>query len=100
MFVLLAQQAWLHALGWSRDGYVPARLVKRAVKQVLKTGQPAVAAESNAAKQQRYRLLESVRTGFHELLTLFFGSTERDLLIAKVQEVQRLVEPLLNPKKK
>jgi hypothetical protein len=95
----LAQQAWLNALSWSRDGYVPARLVKRAVRQVLKTEQPAVTAESHANKQQRYRLRQSVRTDFQELLTLLVGGAERDVLIAKVQEIQRLLEALLNPKK-
>ena len=96
----LAQQAWLNALSWTRDGHVPARLVKRAVKQVLKTEQPALAAESNANKQQRYRLRQSVRTGFQDLLTLLLGSAERGVLIAKVQEIQRLLNPLLNPKTK
>jgi Trp operon repressor len=33
------------------------------------------------------------------LLTLLLGSTERGVLIAKVQEIQRLLDPLLNPKK-
>ena len=48
----LTQQVWLQALGQSRDGHVIARLVKRAVKQLLKTEQPAVVAASNADKQQ------------------------------------------------
>jgi hypothetical protein len=48
-----AQQAWLHALSWSREGYVPARLVKRAVKQMLKTEKPMLTAESNADRKQR-----------------------------------------------
>jgi hypothetical protein len=95
----LAQQAWLNALSWSRDRYVPARLVKRAVRQVLKTESPAVATESNAKRKQRSRLRQSVRTGFQELLALLLGSAERDVLIAKVQEIQRLLDPLLTPKK-
>jgi hypothetical protein len=95
----LAQEAWLNALSWSRGGHVSARLVTRAVKQVLKNEQPALAAESNANKQQRYRLRQSVRAGFQELLTLLLGSAERGVLIAKVQEIQRLLDPLLTPKK-
>jgi hypothetical protein len=33
------------------------------------------------------------------LLTLLLGSTERGVLIAKVQEIQRLLDRLLNPEK-
>ena len=95
----LAQQAWLNALSWTRHAYVPARLVKRAVKQVLKAEKPAVAAEAKANKQQRYRLRQSVRTGFQELLALLLGSAERPVLIAKVQEIQRLLDPILTRKK-
>jgi hypothetical protein len=95
----LALQAWAHALSWSRDGFVPARLVKRAVKRVLKTDPPAAAAESKANQQQRHRLRQSVRTGFQELLTLLLGSAEREVLIAKAREIQRLLEPILSPKK-
>lgn len=98
----LAQKAWLHALSCSPGGVVTARLVKRAVKAVLRDErdeQPVVPAEPNAVRQKRYRLRESVRTGFKELLTLLMGRAERDVLIAKVQEIERLLEPLLNPKK-
>ena len=95
----LAQKAWLQALGWSQDGHVPAHLVKRALKQVLKTEQPALEAKSNANKQQRSHLRQLVRARFQELLTLLLGSTERDVLIAKVQEIQRQLDPLLTLKK-
>ena len=95
----LAQQAWLSALSWSRQGYVPPRLVKRAVKQVLKTEKRSVTAESNAGRMQRSRLRQSVRAGFQELLTLLLGTAERQELIAKVQEIQRLLDFLLSPKK-
>jgi hypothetical protein len=54
---------------------------------------------SKYLRQQRYRLRQSVRTGLQELLTLLLGSTERGVLIATVQEIQRLLDPLLNPKK-
>jgi hypothetical protein len=95
----LAQQAWVRALGWSSDDYVPARLVKRAVKQLTRSEQPAVVAGQKADKQQRYRRRKAVQTGFEELLTLLFQSAERDVLIAKVQEIQRLLEPILTPEK-
>jgi hypothetical protein len=78
---------------------VPARLVKRAAKQVLRAEEPAVAAKSNAQRMQRSRVRESVRTGFQELLGLLLGSAQREVLIAKVQEIQRLLDPLLTPKK-
>jgi hypothetical protein len=42
---------------------------------------------SKYLRQQRYRLRQSVRTGFQELLTLLLGRTERGVLIAKVQEI-------------
>ena len=95
----LAQEAWLHALSWCRDGHVPARFVKRAVKQVLKTDQPALAVEPQENRMQRSRLRQSVRTGFQELLALLLGSAERDVVIAKVQELQGLLDPILVPKK-
>ena len=34
-----------------------------------------------------------------ELLMLLLSDSQRDVLIAKVQEVQRLLEPLLTPTK-
>jgi Trp operon repressor len=40
-----------------------------------------------------------VRTGFQALLTLLLGTTEREVLIAKVQELQRLLDPILTSKK-
>lgn len=95
----LAVQAWINALSWSRDRQLPARLVKRAVKQVLRTERPAVGAESDAHRKQRSRLRQSVRTGFQELLSMLLGTAERAVLIAKVQEIQRLLEPILSPKK-
>lgn len=95
----LAVQAWLNALSWTRQSYLPARLVKRAAKRVLRKEQPAQAAEPVAERQRRKRLRDSVRTGFQELLTLLLGTAERPELIAKVQEIQRLIEPLLKPKK-
>jgi hypothetical protein len=95
----LAQQAWVRALGWSSDGYVPARLVKRAVKQLVNNEHPEVAVGQIANRQQRCRLRNSVRTGFKELLALLFQSAERDVLVVKVQEIQGLLEPLLTSKK-
>jgi hypothetical protein len=96
----LAVQAWLNALSWTRQTYLPSRLVKRAVKQVLRKEQPAAASEQDAERQQRKRLRESIRAGFQELLTLLLGTAERPVLIAKVQEIQRLLDPLLRPKKR
>src|SRR5438067_320622 len=96
----LAQQAWLRALSRRRDGYVPGRMVQRAVKQVLKTERPAVVAQANADKQRRCDLRRSVRTGFQELLTLLLGNAQREVVIGKVQEIQRLVGPFRAPKKR
>ena len=78
---------------------MPVRMVERAVKQVLKTERPAVVAQANANKQRRCELRRSVRTGFQDLLTLLLGDAQREVVIGKVQEIQRLVEPLLAPKK-
>jgi hypothetical protein len=94
-----AQTAWLNALSMSHQDYVPARLVKRAAQQALRAEQPAAVIKSNAPSQQRYRNRQSVRTAFAELLTMLLGNAPRDAVIAKVQEVQRLLEPMLNPKK-
>jgi hypothetical protein len=96
----LSQQAWLEALGGSRDGYVPARLVKRAVRQLIKTKQPQTVAQATADRQERCRRRQLIRTGFKELLTMLVGNTERKVMIAKVQEIERLLEPILKPKKK
>jgi hypothetical protein len=96
----LAQEAWLKAVSWSRDGHVSGLWVQRAVRQVLKSQQPALAAKLSADKQQRYRLRQSVRTGFQDLLTLLFGDAKRDALIAKVQEIERLLDPILRPQKR
>jgi hypothetical protein len=38
----LAQQAWLNALSWSRDGHVPAQMVKRAVNQARRRAGPSL----------------------------------------------------------
>ena len=73
--------------------------VKRAARQVLKTEQPAAAAALNADKNQRCRLRQSVRAGFQELFGLLLGNAQRDVLIAKLQEIERLLDPLLTPKK-
>ena len=59
-----------------------------------------MAAEANAGKKRRSRARQSVRAGFQELLTLLLNRAEHDVLIAKVQEIERLLEPLLNPKKR
>jgi hypothetical protein len=59
-----------------------------------------VAKKQNVDKQQRYRQRQAVRNGFSELLRMCFEEIKRDVLIAKIQEVQRLVDLLLNPKKK
>lgn len=95
----VAQQAWLTALSWTGEGHVPARLVKKAVKKAI--GPPSPGADtSSALRQQRYRTRESIRTGFKELLTLLLTNAARDVLIAKVQELERLLRPILDPKKK
>lgn len=97
----LAQQAWLKALSWSPDTHVPARLVKRAAKQVLKAEQPETITNSATDRKQRSRLRQSIRTGFQELLTLLLSDTPRDTLIAKVQEIERAVTAIFPcPKKK
>jgi hypothetical protein len=95
----LVQQAWLNALSWSGDSHVPVQLIKRAVKQALKAERPNLAAEPVNRRQQRRRVRESVRSGFRELLTLLLQSAERDVVIAKVQELERLLEPLLSSRK-
>jgi len=95
----LTNQAWLNALSLSPTEHVPARLVKRAVQQLLKTETPSPAVQPAAERMQRSRLRQSAKIGFQELLTMLLGTTERDVLIAKVQEIQRLLEPLLSPKK-
>jgi hypothetical protein len=95
----LAQKAWLQALSKAPGGQVTGLVVKRAVKWVLKTEQPAALPQSSIVRQQRYRWRESVRSGFKELITLLFGNADREVLIAKVQEIQRLLDPLLNPKR-
>lgn len=95
----LALQAWLQTLEWARDGPVTARLVKRAVRRVLKA-EPAAVAASNAEKQRRSWVRQSVRAGFKELLTLVMGSADRDSVIAKIAEIERLLEPFLSPKKR
>jgi hypothetical protein len=95
----LAVQTWMQALSMSRQGYTPARLVKRAVKQTLKTAQPEVKAQAGAQIKQRSRIRQSVRTGFQELLGLLLTNAQRDVVIAKVQEIQRLLDPILAPKK-
>jgi hypothetical protein len=59
--------------------------------------QPAVVAQSSADKMQRSRLRQAVRTGFDELLGLLLGNAQRDVVIAKVQEIQRLLDPILKP---
>jgi hypothetical protein len=84
----------------SQDGHVTAAQVRRALRQELREELPAIVVRAKADKQQRFRWRQSVRTGFAELLTLLLGPAERSALIAKVQEVQRLLDPVLNPKKK
>ena len=44
------------------------------------------------------RLRQSVGTGFQELLELLGGSTERDVLTARVWEIPRLLDPLFELK--
>jgi hypothetical protein len=95
----LAQQAWLNALSSSRDGHVYARLVKRAVRRVLKSEVPGAAAKMNVEKKERSRLKQSIRTGFQELLALLLGNGEREVLIAKVQEIERLLNSFLDGRK-
>ena len=94
-----AQAAWVTVLGWVPDGNPPARLVKRAVQQVLKTEQtPEEEGRVLAENQKRHRLRQSIRTGMNELLTMLLGNVERDALIKKVQELQRLLDPILSPR--
>jgi len=46
------------------------------------------------------RIGESIRSAFDELLTLLVGTVEREVVIERVQALQRLVDPLLSVKKK
>jgi hypothetical protein len=94
-----AQEAWLKALSWNRQGYVSPRLVERAVKQLVQASSETGAPKSHAPTQQRYRLRQSIQTGFQELYALLLGNASRDAVIAKAQEIHRLLEPFLNPKK-
>jgi hypothetical protein len=95
----LAQQAWFTALSWTQEAYVPTRLVKRAVRKVVKNDAANLPSESQGQRMHCSRLRQSVRAGFDELLALLMRSAERDVIIAKVQEIQRLLAPLLAPKK-
>ena len=92
-----AQLAWQCAVASSRDGRVPARLVKRALKELQLTG--SVEPEPKPTRQQRYDQRQSIRGAFQELLTLLIGRAEHDVLIGKVQALQSQIEPLLGVKK-
>jgi hypothetical protein len=95
----LAQQAWLHALSRTRGGPVSARLVKRAVKEVLKN-EPSAAPKPSLNPQQRYETRRTIKQGFVELFTLLLERAEHGILIGKLQALERAVGTLLNPKKK
>lgn len=95
----LALQAWLQTLEWSKGGPITALLVRRAVRKVVNTEQPANPEKVNVDRQKRYRVRQSIQTGFKELLTMIMGSADRDALLTKVGEIQRLLEPLLGGKK-
>jgi hypothetical protein len=96
----LMQMAWMQTLGMCKQPYVTARVVKRALRQVLKTAQPAQEAKSDAAKVQRYRWRQSVRTGLNDLEALVMGNAHRDLVLAKIGEIRSFLQPLLTTKKK
>jgi hypothetical protein len=97
----LALSAWSKALSWSNDGHVPGLWVERAVRQELRelpsAAQPK---QPGPDKQQRCRLRQSVRTAISELLAIILGDPRREVLIAKVQEIDRLLDPILRPKKR
>ena len=50
---------------------------------------------TNATKQRRSCMRQSIRSAFDELLTLLLGTVEREVVIERVQALQRLVDPLL-----
>jgi hypothetical protein len=95
----LAQQAWLQALGSCPNGQVTARHVKQAVRQVLKSD-PSAAPVPGPNRQQRYEGRRAVRQGFDELITLLLKRAEPEVLLGKVQALQRLVTTILSPKKR
>ncbi len=94
----LAQQAWLDALGHSPNGHVSARSVHKAVQRLLTPVNPGTS-ESKLQAQRRYDKRCAIRKGFEEVLTLLVANGERDVLIEKVQALQRVVESALKPKK-
>jgi hypothetical protein len=72
--------------------------VKRAVKELQTTGQ--VVPDPKTTRQRKYEQRQSVRGAFQELLRLLLARAEHEALIVKVQELQRLVQPLMGVKKR
>jgi hypothetical protein len=61
---------------------------------------PAKPKQPGPDKVQRCRLRQSVRTAISELLAIILGDPRREVLIAKVQEIERLPDPILSSKKR
>lgn len=103
------------AVGWAVAGTGSASLVERfeldaaelsaspvgqARRQAsVEEGTACASGGARRRKTEAKAVARFGRTGFQELLTLLLGTAERPELIAKVQEIQRLIEPLLRPKK-
>lgn len=95
----LAQQAWLETLGTTPAEQLTARHVRRVVNR-LKRDQPAVDAQPQPSRQQRYKVKQSIRASFGELLTLILAHEKHEVLLGKVQALERLLDPILRPRKK